>query len=314
MEKLEKIFVVILLGCIAGVLLNLFFGFRVFYTYAFFVTIGVYLIIKLITHGINLVKKPKKKKSYNKSRNFLIGVGIFIISVLIVRNTSFVIGFIYTNILCFWIGSLIYRKKIAKKKKLVRILYISCLVIFFVFISSIIYSFFCTFFISFPNYEHASDGSWKYIKLTSFGFIPEITYPTTIISIGKTNGFGDNVEHIGTSDFGIFFYSEKEFPKICLDAITLPHFRTNVKTGECSFFPGSGCLVEMPKNYVQGCNKSLEEKADVLKNINYWNENISWFDKITQNCTNYCNERYEPFFCYAEEGTRNLCEELAEYR
>jgi len=316
MERLEKIFFVILLGCIAGAFINSLFDFPISYIYLFvsLIILGIYLIIKLIIHVICLIKKPKKKKSYNRSKNFLVGVGIFFISVLAVRNTSFVMGFIYTSLLFLCIGILIYKKKIVKMKKLVKILYLSFFIIFFVFLSSILYSFFCTFSLALPNYEHASDGSWTYIRLTSSGFIPKVTYSFTSISIGKTYNFRDDLEHIGTSSFGIFFYSEKDWPEICLTAITPAHFRTNVKTGECSFFPGSGCVEEMPKNYIEGCDKSLEEKAELLKNTPYWYNNISWFDEITNNCTEYCSTRGQKVFCFSVNNTRNLCEQLAEYK
>jgi hypothetical protein len=218
MGKLEKIFLVLLLGWVFAFILNFFlFGFQFLYIFIFFGTIGCYLIIKLIKSIFN-IKKSKKKEVSKKSKNFLIGLGVFIISILIVRNISFAVGFIYSTFLCLGIGILIYKKCINRKNKLIKIIYILALIISLVFISSILYSFFCTFFISVPGYEHWSDGSRNYILIKSFGFIPHLTYSYTEIMIGKANGYSCELEYIGIKEKetycnfkGIFFYSEKEW-------------------------------------------------------------------------------------------------------
>jgi hypothetical protein len=112
----------------------------------------------------------------------------------------------------------------------------------------------------------------------------------------------------------IFLYIKFFSPKICLDAITPPNFSTNILTGRCIFSPGSGCFIEDPWYYKESCNISIKEKAEILKNKNYWNENVSWLEKITENCSIYCNEKGNYLFCHSENNSKNLCEELEAYR
>ena len=99
---------------------------------------------------------------------------------------------------------------------------------------------------------------------------------------------------------------------ICLDAITPAQFRTNILTGKCVFFPGSSCVENFPWYSKEGCNIDMEKKTNILKNIKWYGDTISWYDKVTANCTEYCEQFNEKFFCNKENNLKSLCEELAE--
>jgi len=95
---------------------------------------------------------------------------------------------------------------------------------------------------------------------------------------------------------------------LCSAAVSPAHYRTNIITGQCDFGGWSGCSSSFyPWYYRRGCDISPEEKVEVLKKGDMYNNyefgyNEYELDRALKECENICQRNNAELYCTYKGG------------